>query len=100
MLWQNGQLLPLKAAESFQGQHITALLKDRQGTNVDWCEGRGRFSVYEGKLVPLTGDGVQELLKDSHCLLMDQTGRMWIGAGEDFVLCNEGGSLASLPNSA
>jgi signal transduction histidine kinase/streptogramin lyase len=30
-------------------------------------------------------------MKDSHCLLLDQTGRMWIGAGEDFVLCHEGG---------
>ncbi len=30
------------------------------------------------------------MLKDSHCLLVDQTGRMWIGAGEDSVLFREG----------
>src|ERR1700722_19049608 len=33
---------------------------------------------------------MEDLLKDSHCLLMDKSGRMWIGAGEDFVLCHVG----------
>ena len=33
---------------------------------------------------------MEELLKDSHCLLVDQIGRMWIGAGEDSVLCHDG----------
>ena len=31
------------------------------------------------------------LLKDSHCLLVDQAGRIWMGAGEDSVLCREDG---------
>jgi ligand-binding sensor domain-containing protein/signal transduction histidine kinase len=90
MLWQNGQLLPLNAAETFKGQRITALLKDRQGRMWVGVKGAGVFQFVNDQFVPLMGDSVEELLKDSHCLLMDQIGRMWIGAGEDFVLCHDG----------
>jgi len=90
MLWQNGQLLPLNAAETFKGQRITALFKDRQGRMWVGVKGAGVFQFVNDKFVLLTGDSVEELLKDSHCLLMDQIGRMWIGAGEDFVLCHDG----------
>ena len=90
MLLKNGQLLPLNEAETFKGQRITGLLEDRQGRMWVGVKGVGVFQFVKDKFVPLTGDSVQELLKDSHCLLMDQMGRMWIGAGEDFVLCNDG----------
>ena len=30
------------------------------------------------------------MLQDPHCLLVDQAGRIWIGAGDDFVLCRDG----------
>ena len=50
----------------------------------------GVFQFVNDKLVPLEGDSSDELLKDSHCLLVDQGDRMWIGAGEDFVLCHDG----------
>ncbi len=90
ILWQNGQLLPLKAAESFKGQRITALLKDRRGQMWMGVKGAGVFQYVKDRFVPLAGEGVESLLKDSHCLLMDEAGRMWIGAGEDFVLCHDG----------
>jgi ligand-binding sensor domain-containing protein/signal transduction histidine kinase len=89
VLWQNGQALPLSAAESFRGRRITALLKDRQGRMWVGVRGAGVFQYLDGKFAALTGDSVEELLKDSHCLLMDQAGRMWIAAGENFVLCRE-----------
>jgi signal transduction histidine kinase/streptogramin lyase len=50
----------------------------------------GVFQFANDQFARLTGDSVEDLLKDSHCLLMDQMGRMWIGAGEDFVICHDG----------
>ena len=90
VLWQNGKLSPLNAAETLKGQRITALFKDRQGRMWVGVKSEGVFQFAHDKFVPLAGDSMEDLLKDSHCLLMDQAGRMWIGAGEDFVLCHEG----------
>ena len=90
ILWQNGQLLPLKASAAFKDQRITALFKDRQGQMWVGVKGAGTFHFVDNTFVPLAGDSMEELLKDPHCLLMDHTGQMWIGAGEDFVLCHDG----------
>ena len=89
-LWQNGQLSPLKAAEAFEGHCITALFRDRQGRMWAGVRSAGVFLFANDQFVPLTGDSMEDLLKDSHCLLVDQSERMWIGAGEDFMLCHEG----------
>ncbi|HXI69597.1 MAG TPA: two-component regulator propeller domain-containing protein [Verrucomicrobiae bacterium] len=91
VLWQDGQLVSLKAAEPFKGQPITALFKDRSGTLWIGVKGAGVFQLAGDKFVPVTGDTLDDLLKDPHGLLVDQTGRMWIAAGEDSVLCREGG---------
>ena len=53
-------------------------------------KGAGVFQFANNTFVPLTGNAVSDLLKDPYCLLMDHSGRMWIGAGEDFVLCRDG----------
>ena len=90
ILWQNGRPVPLNAAEKFKGKLITALSKDRQGQMWIGVKGMGVFQLVNDTFVPLTGDSMEELLKDSHCLLMDKSGRMWIGAEEDFVLCHDG----------
>jgi ligand-binding sensor domain-containing protein/signal transduction histidine kinase len=90
VLWQNGKLLPLNAAGTFSGQRITTLFNDRQGRMWVGVKGAGVFQFVNDKFVPLTGDSMEESLKDSHCLLVDKMGRMWIGVGEDFVLCHDG----------
>ncbi len=89
-LWQNGQLKPLTGAEQFNGQTITTLFKDRQGRMWIGVKNTGVFQHQNDAFVPVMGDSVDELLKDPHCLLVDQAGRAWIGAGEDFVLCHDG----------
>ena len=38
----------------------------------------------------LRDPSLDSLLQDPHCLLVDQVGRIWIGAGDEFVLCREG----------
>lgn len=89
ILWQNGQLRPLAAAEKFNGERITALYRDYQGMIWMAVRGEGVFQFNHDKFFPLTGDAMADLLRDAHCLLMDHVGRIWIGAGEDFVLCRE-----------
>jgi ligand-binding sensor domain-containing protein/signal transduction histidine kinase len=90
ILWQNGKALPLNAAETFKGRSITALFEDRQRQMWVGVKGMGVFQFVNDNFVQLTADSAEELLKDSHCLLVDQIGRTWIAAGEDSVLCHEG----------
>ena len=91
ILWQDGRLTPLAAAESFKGRAITALYQDSQGTIWISFKGAGVFQFQNNTFVPLAGEAMTNLLKDAHCLLVDQAGRLWIGAGEDFLLCREAG---------
>ena len=42
------------------------------------------------KFVQLRDPPLDNLLQDPHCLLVDQKGRIWIGAGDAFVLCRDG----------
>jgi ligand-binding sensor domain-containing protein/signal transduction histidine kinase len=90
VLWQDGQPAPLKAAEQFKGRAITALFKDGQGTIWAGVKGMGVFQFDRDTFIPLAGDTVAEPLKEPHCLLKDRAGRIWIGAGEDFILCHDG----------
>jgi ligand-binding sensor domain-containing protein/signal transduction histidine kinase len=90
ILRQNGQLRPLDAGEEFKGQRITALCKDHQARMWVGVKGLGVFQFANDKFIPLPADSVAGSLKDSHCILVDQQGRVWVGTGEDMVLCHEG----------
>ena len=88
----NGEhAVSLPATELFKGRKISALFKDRQGVMWMGVSGVGIFQFVDGKFAPVTDPSVEALLQDSHCLLLDQAGRVWVGAGDDFVLCREGG---------
>jgi ligand-binding sensor domain-containing protein/signal transduction histidine kinase len=89
-LWQDGHLVPVKAAAEFKGKAITALFKDRQGNMWLGAADAGVFKFQAGKFIPLADAATKELLQDPHCLLVDKAGRVWIGVGEDFVLCRDG----------
>ena len=52
--------------------------------------GVGVFEFHAGEFIPLEDAATKELLQDPHCLLVDKAGRIWIGAGDDFVLCRDG----------
>ncbi|HXC98514.1 MAG TPA: two-component regulator propeller domain-containing protein, partial [Verrucomicrobiae bacterium] len=43
-----------------------------------------------GKFKAVTDEAGDELLRDPHAVLVDQSVRLWIAAGDDFVLCREG----------
>ncbi len=89
-VWQNGRPAAVPLAEKFKGQRITALCRDREGKIWLGAQGGGIFQSANNDFVRLTGEGVDEILKNCHCLLVDQSGRIWLGAGEDLVLCRAG----------
>jgi signal transduction histidine kinase/ligand-binding sensor domain-containing protein len=89
--WENGRFAVPDGASKFTGHTITALFKDRPGTLWLGVLGAGIFHVADGKFVPVTEPSLETLLRETHSLLVDHTGRLWVGAGDDFVLCRENG---------
>jgi ligand-binding sensor domain-containing protein/signal transduction histidine kinase len=87
---QDNKLGPIPASESLRGKAITCLFKDRGGTIWLGATGAGVFRFADGQFLPVTEPSLESLLLDPHCLLADADGRVWIGAGDDFVLCREG----------
>jgi signal transduction histidine kinase/ligand-binding sensor domain-containing protein len=89
VLWQDDRLTSPSAAENFKGRRVTALQRDAQGTMWVGVSSLGVFQFANNTFVPLKDDNAGELLKDVRCLLTDQGGRLWIYAGENFVMCRE-----------
>lgn len=90
VVWQDGHLVPLSGEELFSGKPVTTLFCDRQGTMWVGATGGGVF-YYAGKnFVQLHDVAVDGLLQDPHSLLVDQHGRIWVGAGDAYLLCRDG----------
>jgi len=90
VLHRNGKIILPADGGRLAGKFITALFKDRKG--VMWVATRleGILQFQNGRFSPVTGASVEKLLPDVHCLLVDQRDRLWVGAGDDFVLCRDG----------
>jgi ligand-binding sensor domain-containing protein/signal transduction histidine kinase len=88
--WQTGRLISLEGAGIFSGKAISTIFCDSQGTMWVGITGLGVFSYQEGKFIQLRDPGVDNLLQNPHCLLVDHQGRIWVGAGDSFVLCRDG----------
>lgn len=89
-VWQADHFISKGGAEFFSGKPITTLFCDRNGTMWVGATGIGIFSYQDGKFVQLRDPPLDNLLRDPHCLLVDQKGRIWIGAGDASVLCRDG----------
>ena len=76
--------------EALQNKAITGLFNDKKGTLWVTATGAGVFQLQDGRLTPLKDGSAERLLRDAHCVLVDQNDRLWIGAGDDFVLCRAG----------
>ena len=87
---KTGDLTGLSGAATFPGKPITTLFSDRNDTMWVGAAGSGIFSYVGDKFIQLRDPALDRLLQDSHCLLVDQAERIWIGAGDAFVLCREG----------
>jgi ligand-binding sensor domain-containing protein/signal transduction histidine kinase len=90
-VWATNQPTLLAMTEIFKGKPITALYKDRQGSMWIGAAGAGVFTFQAGRLVELTDAAVGGLLQDPRCLLVDKRGRIWIGTGDEFILCRDNG---------
>ncbi len=91
--WQDGHLTSLRGAGVFSGKAITTLYCDPKGVMWVGATGAGIFSYRDGRFVQLQDPALpalNSLFQDPHCLLADQEGRIWIGAGDAFVLCRDG----------
>lgn len=88
-LVREGRVAPLGAAKDFDGRAITTIHRDRGGIMWVGVKGAGIFRFIEGAFVRLNDASVEGLLNDPHCLIEDKLGRIWIGAGDDYVLCRE-----------
>jgi signal transduction histidine kinase/ligand-binding sensor domain-containing protein len=86
---ENGRVVPFEAAGLFKGKAITMLFKDRRGTMWLGATGAGVFRFVDGRFLQVEGPSVASLLQDPHCGLEDHSERLWISAGDDFVLCRE-----------
>jgi ligand-binding sensor domain-containing protein/signal transduction histidine kinase len=87
---QNGRFTTLSNAKIFSGRLITTLFSDRKDTMWVGAAGVGVIYYSRDKFTQLRDPSLDSLLQDPHCLLVDQAGRIWIGAGNAFVLCREG----------
>jgi ligand-binding sensor domain-containing protein/signal transduction histidine kinase len=87
---QDGRFTSLGGVGIFLGKSITTLFCDRKGTMWVGAAGAGVFYYQRGEFIQIRDPPLDELLQDPHCLLVDQAGRIWIGAGDAFVLCRDG----------
>ena len=93
-LCENHQWQVFAAADIFKGRRVAALLKDRQGTMWVGVMGYRRFSVGEQSVCtprqPIAGRSGGRIASGFTLFFEDPAGRLWIGAGADFILCRDG----------
>lgn len=80
----------LSAAAEFKNKVISLLYRDPHGGMWLGAAGSGIFHYTNGNFQRLVDPAIEPLVLDSHCLLEDSSGRLWLGVGDDFVLCRDG----------
>jgi signal transduction histidine kinase/ligand-binding sensor domain-containing protein len=88
-VWQHGHLDAFSAAGLPAGKPIAALFSNRRRTLWIGVKGAGVFILRGTQLEQVHDPAFDNLLQDPHCLLVDEEGRLWVGAGEDSVLYRE-----------
>jgi ligand-binding sensor domain-containing protein/signal transduction histidine kinase len=89
VLWENGHLSMSSATRQFKSARINALFKDQEGTLWTSVKNAGVYCFTNESFVAVSGESLEGLLKESHCLIVDHERRLWVGAGDDFVLCSD-----------
>jgi ligand-binding sensor domain-containing protein/signal transduction histidine kinase len=88
-IWNSGRLVPLADVKKIRGRAITAIFRDRQDTMWLVVQGREIFQFNHGHFLPVAIDAPKDWMTDIHALLVDATGRVWVAAGRDAVLCQD-----------
>ena len=89
-IWEGNHWTSLTNEPAFNGRPITTFFKDHHGDLWFGVTGAGVFQVRKGSIQRFTDPLVESLLLDVHCLLVDHSSRIWLGAGDDFLLCRDG----------
>jgi ligand-binding sensor domain-containing protein/signal transduction histidine kinase len=90
-VWEDQHLHPYGAGGELAGKPITALFSDRRGILWIGAKGAGLFTLRGGQLFQVLDRDFDYLLRNVHSLLVDHEGRIWVGAGDDWVLYREAG---------
>jgi ligand-binding sensor domain-containing protein/signal transduction histidine kinase len=88
---ENGKVVTLPALASLLNARISALCRGASGGVWIGASGVGVFKFDSGALTAITDPAMNELLRQPHCLSVDSSERLWVGAGDDFILCREEG---------
>ena len=87
VVWDRSKVVPFPAADFLKRSAINFLVKDRHGHLWVGARGLGVFEYNNQTFQQLNSQVADELLMDPHSLLVDRSDRLWVGAGDDFVLC-------------
>lgn len=90
-IYQGGHFSTLKGTEILKNRPVTSLFKDRQGALWVAATGAGVFKFANNAWLSIKDKSVDGQLLSPHCVLVDHAGRLWVAAGEDFILCQEAG---------
>jgi ligand-binding sensor domain-containing protein/signal transduction histidine kinase len=88
-VWEQGKLKPPEGAGELAGKSIAAIFAGAQGTVWVAVEGTGIFFQQGHGFHQLREPQLDGLLRNPHCVLVDRAGRLWIGAGDAFLLCRD-----------
>lgn len=88
-IWNKGRMIPLPEAKQIRGRPITAIFRERQGSMWLVVQGTEVVQFSHGHFASATGGSAKDRMNDIHALLVDNTGRVWLAAGEDAVLCRD-----------
>lgn len=88
-IWNNGRMVPVTDVGTIRGRAVTAIFRDRQDSMWLTLQGKEVFQLNHGRFQPITDDSTKEWITDIHALLVDASGRVWLAAGEDAVLCRD-----------
>lgn len=77
--------------EQLKDAKFTSLFVDGKGDLWAGVDGRGICRFHAGRLVEWAPAPAEDSLESPQCLIVDRAGRLWVVAGDDLVLCREGG---------
>jgi ligand-binding sensor domain-containing protein/signal transduction histidine kinase len=96
-VWLNSKPVLTNLTARLRGQSISAIACGSDGTVVIGIKGMGILRFSNDSFLPVSEPSLDDLLKETHSIFIDGVGRLWIGAGEDSLLCQTGRSWRRYP---
>jgi ligand-binding sensor domain-containing protein/signal transduction histidine kinase len=87
VIWNDGQLERPASLKSIRDCAITSMFKDRSGVIWLVVQGSKIFQFSQNRLSSVARGDSGEWTSGIQVLLVDKSGRVWLGTGENAVLC-------------